>query len=221
MKRSQHRLAAAHERCCAALYEVAETGLEVTRAAISWHAGLDSEELSAGLSRLRQREMVTGDKVLGFTECGWHVARTLVRRRRLAECLLADVLGLSWAAMGPLLDGWMVAMTPELEVGIARALGRPLHCPHGNPIPGTDYIPPAAVSLRDVPVGRSFEIVRVFEPPARSVHVAAALQDASVAPGRRGTVVRSSPDGSLTLSIDERTHVIDDGAGRLVHVLAA
>lgn len=143
MTRIQRRSATAAERCSAAIFELAETGLGVTHEALARHTGVSRSDLKRVLYRLRRQGIVTSAGPLALTERGRDVAQDLVRRRRLAECLLSDLLGLSWAEIRPDLYGWMAAMSPELEDATARALGRPRRCPHGNPIPGSDDAPPA------------------------------------------------------------------------------
>ena len=85
-----------------------------------------------------------------------------------------------------------------------RVLGDPTTCPHGNPIPGADYVAPASVALSDVSVGGGFTVTRIPEELEFTPGLLEFLEDADVVPGRAGKLTAASPDGTTTVEIDGR-----------------
>lgn len=84
-----------------------------------------------GLAKSNRRDGVT------LTKKGQEMAETLVRRHRLWERFLTDVLGLDWGAVHEEACRLEHAMSPQVEERLAQILGNPDTCPHGYPIPGT------------------------------------------------------------------------------------
>ncbi len=83
-------------------------------------------------------------------------------------------------------------------------LGQPTACPHGNPIPGTDYVaPPALVPLGTLDVNTDFTVHRIPEELEFTDGMLDFLERSSITPGTRGKVIESAPDGTTTLSIGE------------------
>lgn len=72
-----------------------------------------------------------------LTRAGWEMAETMVRRHRLAERLLTDLLGLDWGEAHEEAHRFEHAISPLVEERLVKVLGNPKACPHGNPIPGT------------------------------------------------------------------------------------
>ena len=78
-----------------------------------------------------------GDRSLHLTDKGRSLATTVVRRHRLAERLLVDVIGLEWEKVHREADRWEHAISADVEEKLVELLGDPATCPHGNPIPGS------------------------------------------------------------------------------------
>ena len=83
-----------------------------------------------------------------------------------------------------------------------RVLGEPTTCPHGNPIPGADYVPPPTRTLREVPVGSTFTISRIPEELEFEPGMLDFLEQHSLQPGRQGHLTVLSPDGTATVEMD-------------------
>jgi DtxR family Mn-dependent transcriptional regulator len=97
---------------------------------------------------LRKSQLVVSQTgALELTDSGRDQARTLLRRHRLAERLFTDVLGLDWAHAHEEADRFEHLVTAETERQLARQLGDPETCPHGNPIPDAHGITPHSASL--------------------------------------------------------------------------
>ena len=79
------------------------------------------------------------DRSLRLTDKGRDVATSIVRRHRLAERLLVDVIGLEWEKVHKEADRWEHAISADVEEKLVLLLGDPATCPHGNPIPGSAH----------------------------------------------------------------------------------
>ena len=90
------------------------------------------------IERLGDEGYVTrSGRELHLTTDGHDVARSVIRKHRLAERLLADVIGLPWHLIHEEAGRWEHVMSDEVEKRIVALLGDPATCPHGNPIPGS------------------------------------------------------------------------------------
>jgi DtxR family Mn-dependent transcriptional regulator len=142
----------------------------------------------------------------------------VVRRHRLAERFLTDVLELSWADAHAEAGKWEHVISEPVEEALDRLLGQPTTCPHGNPIPGSDYTPPRSLPLDEIETGLSFTVSRITEELEFTPGLLEFLEDAQLLPGRSGRVTATSPDGTLTVEIDERTVQVDAFAGSRIQV---
>ena len=145
--------------------------------------------LDAGTARL------VGDPAgehLGLTTDGVEVATTAVRRHRLTERLLADVIGLEWWKVHHEAERWAGVVSADVEARLIDLLGDPGTCPHGNPIPGSTNAPahPDAVLLADAPVG-PVAVLRITETLEGDDEALQLLQNCGFTPGRDGEVQRN------------------------------
>ena len=92
-------------------------------------------------------------------------------------------------------------MSDEVEAAMNRVLGAPTTCPHGNPIPGSSYIDPAARPLQAVIEGQDFTVARIPEELEFTPGLLDFLQKSSILPGHHGRVERVADDGSITVHI--------------------
>jgi len=143
---------------------------------------------------------------IDLTPSGLELAERVVRRHRLAERFLTDILGLSWADAHQEAGKWEHEMSTEVEHAMTRVLGDPTTCPHGNPIPGSRYEAPDATRLVDVQVGTSFTVSRIPEELEFTPGLLDFLESSSIQPGHSGRVTAASPDGTMTVEIGG-THV--------------
>jgi DtxR family Mn-dependent transcriptional regulator len=139
---------------------------------------------------------------IALTETGEKLAQRTVRRHRIAERFLTDVLGLSWAQAHHEAGRWEHVMSSEVEMAMDRVLGNPTTCPHGNPIPGSQYLAALVMRLVDVAPGRGFTVDRIPEELEFTPGLLEFLETAEIHPGKSGTVSATSPDGSVTVEID-------------------
>jgi DtxR family transcriptional regulator, Mn-dependent transcriptional regulator len=114
------------------------------------------------------------------------------------------VLKLSWAEAHHEAGRWEHVMSDAVETAMDQLLGSPTTCPHGNPIPGSDYVDPDSRPLAEVNVGTHFTVSRIPEELEFTPGLLEYLEESAIRPGRAGTVTAASPDGTITVEIEGR-----------------
>ena len=211
----------AFEEYCEAIYELREDDVDVIQARIAERLEISRPAVSEMIRRLEGAGLVSIDGSIRLTAAGNTLAERVVRRHRLAERFLTDILGLSWADAHTEAGKWEHVISEPVEKAMMRVLGDPTTCPHGNPIPGSDYSPPATVPLDDLEPGSSFTVARIPEELEFAPGLLKFLEEAAIVPGQAGTVTAASPDGTLTLDIDGRPVGIGSFASARILVSAA
>lgn len=194
----------AFEEYCEAIFELHEDDVDVIQARIAERLNVSRPAVSEMIRRMEGEGLVTIDRTVLLTEAGQKLAEQVVRRHRLAERLLTDILGLSWAEAHQEAGKWEHIISDSVEAAIINLLEDPTTCPHGNPIPGSAYKEPDTTALAEIPVGDSFKVVRIPEQLEFTPGLLEFLEDAAIQPGHVGTVTASSPDGTTTIEIDGR-----------------
>ena len=195
----------AFEQYCEAIFELREDDLEVIQARIAERLGVSRPAVSEMIRRMTTEGLVRTTKgAIGLTEKGRNLAEQVVRRHRLAERFLTDILGLSWAEAHHEAGKWEHVLSEPVEAAINRLLDNPTTCPHGNPIPGSRYEAPDAVALCALGVGGAFTVSRIPEELEFTPGLLEFLEDSEITPGRSGVVEAASPDGTITVRIGDR-----------------
>ena len=192
----------AFEEYCETIYELGEDDLDVIQARIAERMEVSRPAVSEMAKRLEAEGLIESGRKITLTEKGMHLAETVVRRHRLAECFLTDILGLSWADAHQEAGKWEHVISPTVEKAMRARLNDPTTCPHGNPIPGSGYEAPALVALDSIEVGSDFTVQRIPEELEFAEGMLDFLEQASITPGSVGTVTAMSPDGTATVTID-------------------
>jgi len=124
------------------IYTLSSEGRTVIAARLAESLGVAPPTVTATLHRMTRDGLITvsPQKEVGLTELGQTEAETMVRRHRLAERLLIDILGLDWADVHEEAHRFEHAISPKVEERILAVLGDPTTCPHGSPIPGTGAV---------------------------------------------------------------------------------
>ena len=196
----------AFEEYCEAIFELQEDDIETIRSRIAERLGVSRPAVTEMTRKLEEAEFVTvSDGRLELTESGRQLAEKVVRRHRLAERFLTDVLDLSWAESHHEAGKWEHVISERVEAAMVRVLGAPTTCPHGNPIPGTDYMAPDAMPLAEVTVGSSFVVTRIPEDLEWTPGVLEYLEASRLVPGANATLAALSPDGTATVDVDGRS----------------
>jgi DtxR family transcriptional regulator, Mn-dependent transcriptional regulator len=195
----------AFEEYCEAIWELKEDDVDVIQARVAERLHVSRPAVSEMIKRMQAEGFVALDgTTINLTPDGMRLAEQVVRRHRLAERLLTDILGLSWAEAHIEAGKWEHVISEPVERAINRLLDNPTTCPHGNPIPGSSYAPPDLVALAEVGVGDTFTVTRIPEELEFTPGLLEYLEEAAVQPGHRGVVTAISPDGTMTVEIDDR-----------------
>lgn len=194
----------AFEEYCETIFELAEDEVAVIQARIAERLDVSRPAVSEMIRKMERENLVAvDDGLISLTNDGNVLALQVVRRHRLAERFLTDMLGLSWAEAHHEAGKWEHVISPAVEAALVRVLKDPTTCPHGNPIPGSAYmIPQSTAVLSALAVGATFTIQRIPEELEFRPGLLEFLEDASIVPGRGGVVTAMSPDGTTTVEID-------------------
>jgi DtxR family Mn-dependent transcriptional regulator len=212
------------------IYELEEENIIPLRARISERLGHSGPTVSQTVGRMERDGLVRveDDRHLALTPAGRTKAVGVMRKHRLAERLLADVIGLDWALVHEEACRWEHVMSEQVERRILELLEHPTHSPYGNPIPGLDEIgdpssskfSDGVVNIVNYTLGAVGPIVgtirRLGEPVQYESELLQQLRAAGVVPGapasfsRVGTKIRVEVDGEfegIELPVEVAQHV--------------
>jgi DtxR family Mn-dependent transcriptional regulator len=187
-----------------AIYELEEEGTRVIQARLAEHLGLSPPSVSEMARRLRDEGwVVVRDRALHLTDKGRRRAVSVVRKHRLAERLLTDVIGVPWHQTHQEACRWEHVISDEVEERLVALLENPATCPHGNPIPGAGIPRDDLSALVDAEPGDHITLERVTEQVEVDLEALIYLDDHGFVPGAAAEVRSRAPDGTLTLALAE------------------
>ena len=215
---STEQVTVAEEEYLQTMYWLREARLPITAANIARAMQLSAPTVHEMVGRLEADGYVrrSADKSLDFTESGHEHAAGIVKRHRLIERFLTDVLGIPWDEVHEEAERLEHAMSPVLEERMLAAIGDAKTCPHGHPIVGGARL--EGVPLADVAEGASVTILRLENEAEDLLHY---LKAAGIEPGMKGTLTATSQDEvtvtcedgvecSVTFSVAETVSVVAD-----------
>src|SRR5207247_571698 len=181
----------AEEEYLQIMFWLEEAGLPITGANIARAMQLSAPTVHEMIGRLERDGYVERleDKSLLFTGDGRAHAQAIVRRHRLIERFLTDVLGVPWDEVHEEAERLEHAMSPVLEERMRAAIGDATTCPHGHPFVEGAREP--GVPLADVDEGASVRVLRFENEAEDLLHY---LKESGLRPGLRGTLVGSDDD---------------------------
>ncbi|MDH5312961.1 MAG: metal-dependent transcriptional regulator [Actinomycetota bacterium] len=191
-----------------ALYELEEEGFPTVQAEIARWMGVSRASVSEHVKRLVADGLLAAEgRTLSFTVAGRALAVTLVRRHRLAEHLLIDVIGLPWHQAHQEAEVWERVISSQVEDRLVEILGDPGACPHGNPIPGSSHEVDVTslVALNEVEPGTRVTLRRLTEDLELELAVMRFLEESALMPGAEVEVDGIGPDGSMSLTVAGRS----------------
>src|ERR687889_2620987 len=129
------------------IFELEEEGIVPLRARIAERLHQSGPTVSQTVARMERDGLLTveGDRHLELTEEGMRLATRVMRKHRLAERLLTDVIGLDWELVNEEACRWEHVISETVERRLLEVLGHPTKSPYGNPIPGLDELGEATV----------------------------------------------------------------------------
>ena len=213
------RLSETAGRYLEAIYYVAHEGDVVRPGGLADWLGVSRPTVTVTLQRLARDGWVevAEDRSISLTAAGEVAASDLVRRHRILERWLVDVLGLDWAAGDREASMLVHGVSDEVVDRLDQHLGHPRSCPHGNPVPGRGTIPAGLVRLDLLPPGEPAQVVRISEVDEHEApQLLRLLHQLEVTPGRSLTV--RSAGTSLDVEVEGAAVTLDRGAARTVWV---
>ncbi len=206
----------AEEEYLQILFWLHEAGLPMTGANVARAMQLSPPTVHEMVGRLERDGYITRDKdrTIAFTDSGVEHAEQIVRRHRLIERFLTDVLGVPWDEVHEEAERLEHAMSPVLEERMLAAIGNAKTCPHGHPIDAGNRI--EGVPLADVAVGAKVRILRFENEAEDLLHY---LKDSGIEPGREGELA-GSDDEEVTIAFEGASSVLTRSVAETVSVTA-
>src|SRR5947208_17078177 len=156
------------------------------------------------IHRLRDEGFITiSGRSIALTATGRERAESVVRKHRLAERLLTDIIGLPWSRSHLEACRWEHVISDEVEERLVILLGNPPTCPHGNPIPGAGGPERNLSALAGFEPGDLIRLERVTEQVEVDLDALIYLDSHGFVPGVDAEVRAKAPDGTLTLDLEE------------------
>jgi len=200
------------------IYDLEEEGVIPLRARIAERLEQSGPTVSQTVARMERDGLlrVAGDRHLELTDKGRALAISVMRKHRLAERLLVDVIGLPLEDVHAEACRWEHVMSDEVERRLVQVLDNPTVSPFGNPIPGLAHLGITTadtddanlVRLTQLPTGDPVAVVvrQLTEHVQGDVELIGRLKDAGVVPSAR-VLVDTKPDGAVTIMIAGHEHV--------------
>lgn len=203
------------------IYDLEEEGVVPLRARIAERLEQSGPTVSQTVSRMERDGLlrVAGDRHLELTDKGRRLAISVMRKHRLAERLLVDVIGLPWEEVHAEACRWEHVMSEDVERRLVQVLDNPTISPFGNPIPGLAALgledPPGRpdradlVRLTELPAGDSVAVVvrQLTEHVQGDVALISRLKEAGVVPNAR-VLVHTGLDGDVTIMVSGHENVV-------------
>jgi DtxR family transcriptional regulator, Mn-dependent transcriptional regulator len=206
----------AEEEYLQSMYWLEEAGLPITGANIARAMQLSAPTVHEMIGRLESDGYVArrDDKSLSFTSQGRSEARSIVRRHRLIERFLTDVLGIPWDEVHEEAERLEHAMSPVLEERMLAAIGDAKTCPHGHPI--VEGARETGVLLADCAPGAKVVVLRFENEAEELLHY---LRDVGLRPGLSGEIAASDGD-EVVVTSDDGEHRVTRSVAETVSVRA-
>ena len=182
-----------------------EEGVPVIQARIAERLGRSAPSVSEMLDRLMVDGYVSRDgRRLSLTDSGRALAEKVVRKHRLAERLLVDVIGLEWHKVHREAGRWEHVISDDVEARLVELLGDPATCPHGNPIPGTHTAAPSVPTrpLAEVAEGERVRLLRVSEEVELNLGSLTLLDEGGFIPGAVARIGGRDGEGNLEVRVE-------------------
>jgi DtxR family Mn-dependent transcriptional regulator len=204
------------------IFALEEEGIPVIQARLAERLGKAAPSVSEMLDRLETDGLITRSaRQIAMTDKGAVLARGVVRKHRLAERLLVDIIGLDWDKAHIEAGRWEHVISDDVEDRLVVLLGNPTTCPHGNPIPGVVPDGPAQRRLDEVQPGDRIRLERITESVEHEAASLSYLGDHGLTPGATAVIQARAPDGTLTLAVGEDTIALGPAMTQRMFVASA
>ncbi|GAB2873717.1 metal-dependent transcriptional regulator [Nocardioides pacificus] len=209
------------------IYELVEEGIVPLRARIAERLHQSGPTVSQTVARMQRDGLLTveGDRHIELTEEGMRLATRVMRKHRLAERLLTDVIGLEWELVHAEACRWEHVMSETVERRLLELLGHPTSSPYGNPIPGLDELGQSGVGedfmtgvepLSKAATSEDSRVLvrRISEEMQKDEVLMSALRRVGAVPDATVSVVATA-DGVLIGSGGESAEIVPEAADHI------
>ena len=188
------------------IFALEEEGIPVIQARLAERLDKAAPSVSEMLDRLEADDLIVrSSRQITMTAKGAALAEGVVRKHRLAERLLVDIIGLDWDKAHLEAGRWEHVISDDVEERLVVLLGNPTTCPHGNPIPGVDPVGPEQRRLAEAQPGDRIRLERITESVEHEAASLSYLGDHGLTPGTTALIQARAPDGTLTLVVGDAT----------------
>jgi DtxR family Mn-dependent transcriptional regulator len=186
------------------IFALEEEGIPVIQARLAERLEKAAPSVSEMLDRLEADGLIARSaRRITMTPAGRSLAEGVVRKHRLAERLLVDIIGLDWDKAHVEAGRWEHVISDDVEARLVILLDNPTTCPHGNPIPGAEAAAASQRALADARPGDRVRLVRITESVEHEADSLTYLGDNGLTPGTTAVVQSRAPDGTLTLLLGD------------------
>ena len=204
-----------------AILELEEEGITPMRARIAERLGHSGPTVSQTVARMERDGLlrVEEDRQLHFTDEGRLTAIEVMRKHRLAELLLVEVIGLAWESVHDEACRWEHVMSEAVERRLLELLDNPTHSPFGMPIPGLELLGlPSPKTKSCTPLselsGGDYELCRIGEPLQLDTAFLSQLKQLGLVPQVLTTLTIQSGQRLLTAQGRQEGLLVDDSIGQ-------
>jgi DtxR family Mn-dependent transcriptional regulator len=211
-----------NEQYLEAIFNLEEEGNQVIQARLAERVGHSAPTVSEMVHRLMEEGYIDAKgRSLSLSASGRELAISVIRKHRLVERLLTDVIGLPWHKVHAEADRWEHVISDDVEGRLVEILGHPATCPHGNFIPRSGGAPVPSTVLSEARVGQRVRLARIAEIVELDMDALIYLEEHSFIPGCEATVTAQGPDGSLVLETENTSLVLGAALAKLLYVTPA
>jgi len=204
------------------IFALEEEGIPVIQARLAERLDKAAPSVSEMLDRLEADDLIVRSaRQITMTAKGAALAAGVVRKHRLAERLLVDVIGLDWDKAHVEAGRWEHVISDDVEAHLVVLLGNPTTCPHGNPIPGVEPVGPEQRRLAEAQPGDRIRLERITESVEHDTASLTYLGDHGLTPGTTALIQARAPDGTLTLVVGDATIALGPAMTQRMFVASA
>ena len=204
-----------------AIWELEEAGIPVRQVRIARWLGVTPVSVSEMVRRMQEEGLVEIEGEVRLTEEGRYLAEVVVRRHRLAERFLSEVLKLPWSKVHEEAEVWETMISDDVEKAMWAAMENPQTCPHGNPIPGAGYQPPEMKPLSEMGLEEVLPLERISEELELDIEMMRFLDESGIRPHSLIRMVQKDPYGAVTVEVEGRRVGIGKFASERLFAAAA
>jgi DtxR family Mn-dependent transcriptional regulator len=203
------------------IFTLQRDGEEVIGARLAELLEVSAPTVTVTLKRMVRDGWVVLDqhKRIVLTLEGKKAAKTVLRRHMLVEWLLVDMLNVPWSRLHEEAHQLEHYISDDIEERLAKQLGNPVLCPHGNPVPGNEKEVEDWINLLDAPLGKDLIIKRIHEHAENRPALMKFFEENQVLPGKQIKVIEKlSFNDTVSLEVESESVVLGTRAAGYIFV---